>query len=87
MTPSIIFAALWAVVANVIAMLPTRDHHWRAAYALIATGIPILGYVTWQNGPWVGLVVLVAGISVLRWPVIHLGRWARARAARRRGKV
>ena len=31
MTPSIICAALWAVVANVIAMLPTRDHHWRAA--------------------------------------------------------
>ena len=83
MTPSIICAALWAVVANVIAMLPTRDHHWRAAYALIATGIPILGYVTWQNGPWIGLIVLVAGMSVLRWPVIYLGRWMRGKAARR----
>ena len=83
MTPSIICAALWAVVANVIAMLPTRDHHWRAAYALIATGIPILGYVTWQNGPWIGLIVLVAGMSVLRWPVIYLGRWMCGKAARR----
>lgn len=87
MSLSLILAALWALAANVIAMLPSRDYHWRAAYVLIAIGIPILGYVTWQNGPWVGLVVLVAGISVLRWPVIHLGRWARARAARRRGKV
>ncbi len=79
MTPSLILAALWAVVANLLAMLPSRDNHWRSAYALIAAGIPILGYVTFQNGPWIGLAVLMAGMSVLRWPVIHLGRWTRAR--------
>lgn len=79
MTLSLIFAALWALGANIIAMLPSRDYHWRAAYGLIAVGIPILGFVTWQNGPWVGLAVLVAGMSMLRWPVIYLGRWARAR--------
>lgn len=82
MSLSLILAALWALTANVIAMLPSRDHHWRAAYALIAVGIPILGYVTWQNGPWIGLVVLVAGISILRWPVIYFSRWARRRAGR-----
>lgn len=83
MTLSLVLAALWAVVANVIAMLPTRDYHWRAAYCLIACGIPILGYVTWQNGPWIGLIVLVAGMSVLRWPVIYLGRWLRGKTAPR----
>ncbi|MFC4670190.1 DUF2484 family protein [Seohaeicola nanhaiensis] len=82
MSPSLVLAALWGVAANVIALLPSRDYHWRAAYVLIALGIPILGYVTWQNGPWVGLIVLVAGMSVLRWPVIYLGRWVRARAGR-----
>ena len=74
---SIILVALWGIAANVIAMLPTRDQHWTSAYILIAIGVPLLGYVTWQNGPWVGLLVLLAGMSILRWPVIYLGRWLR----------
>ena len=77
MSLSIILAALWALCANVLAMLPSRDNHWRRAYALIAMGIPILGYVTYENGPWIGLIVLLAGMSVLRWPVIYLTRWLR----------
>lgn len=77
MTLSLILASLWAVVANVLAMTPSRDNHWRNAYILIAIGIPLLGYVTYQNGPWVGLLVLAAGMSVLRWPVIYLTRWLR----------
>lgn len=75
MSLSLILACVWAVVANLLALLPSRDNHWRRAYVLIAVGVPILGYVTWQNGPWLGLVVLAAAISVLRWPVIYLGRW------------
>ncbi|QFT92635.1 hypothetical protein FIU86_07260 [Roseovarius sp. THAF9] len=77
MSLSLVLACIWAVVANLLAMLPSRDNHWRRAYLLVAVGIPILGYVTWQNGPWVGLFVLAAGMSLLRWPVIYLGRWAR----------
>ena len=65
------------MTANLLAMLPSRDHHWRNAYILIAIGIPLLGFVTYENGPWVGLAVLLAGMSVLRWPVIYLGRWTR----------
>ncbi|WP_028956041.1 DUF2484 family protein [Sulfitobacter sp. 20_GPM-1509m] len=79
MTLSLIFACLWALAANVIAMTPSRDHHWRVAYVLIAVGIPILGFVTMQHGPWIGLLVMVAGVSMLRWPVIYLGRWLRSR--------
>ena len=45
---------------------------------LIGIGIPLVGFVTYQNGPWVGLIVLIAGMSMLRWPVIYLGRWARS---------
>jgi hypothetical protein len=33
--------------------------------------------VTYENGPWVGLLVLVAAMSMLRWPVIYLMRWLR----------
>ncbi len=77
MSWSILLAGLWGLVANVLAMIPSKDNHWKRAYFLIAVGIPILGYVTYENGPWIGLVVLVAGMSVLRWPVIYLGRWMR----------
>lgn len=77
MNLSLILACLWVVLANLLAMLPSRDNHWRRAYLLIAVGVPLLGFVTWQNGPWIGLLALAAGISVLRWPVIYLGRWLR----------
>ncbi|MEL7253529.1 MAG: DUF2484 family protein [Pseudomonadota bacterium] len=79
MSLSLILACLWALAANILAMLPSRDNHWRRAYVLIAVGIPILGYVTYENGPWWGLAVLLAGMSVLRWPVLYLGRWAKGR--------
>lgn len=77
MNLSIALAALWGISANVLAMIPSKDNHWTRAYVLIAVGIPILGYVALQNGPWIGLIVLAAGMSVLRWPVIYLGRWVR----------
>lgn len=75
MTVSLILACLWGVLANVLAIVPSKDNYWRRAYMLIGLGIPILGFVTYQNGPWIGLLVLAAGMSILRWPVIYLGRW------------
>lgn len=80
MSLSLIFAFLWLVLANVLAMIPSRDNHWSRAYVLIALGIPLLGWVTWQTGPWIGLLCLAAGMSVLRWPVFFLWRWIRRRA-------
>ena len=71
----LVLACIWLITANVLAMFPSRDHHWRAAYALIAIGIPVLGWVTYDNGPVIGLLLLAAGASVLRWPVIYLWRW------------
>ena len=61
MTLSLTLAAVWALAANVLAMIPSRDNHWRRAYVLIALGIPLLGYVTYENGPWWGLAVLLGG--------------------------
>lgn len=78
MTLSLVLACVWALCANLLAMVPSKDNHWRRAYALIAVGIPLLGYVTYENGPWIGLLVLAAGMSVLRWPVVYLSRWLRA---------
>jgi hypothetical protein len=74
---SLILACVWFVLANVLALLPSRDNHWTRAYILIAVGIPILGFVTLQLGPWIGLLVLLAGAAILRWPLIYVGRWLR----------
>lgn len=79
MTPSLVAACLWVVVACLLALIPSRDNHWARAYGLLAVGLPLLGWVTYQNGPWVGFLVLVGGASVLRWPVIYLLRWIRRR--------
>ncbi|NOD34721.1 MULTISPECIES: DUF2484 family protein [unclassified Ruegeria] len=79
MSLSLALAALWGLTANILAMLPSKDNHWTRAYYLIAVGIPILGFVTYENGPWIGLLVLVAGMSMLRWPVIYLTRWTKAK--------
>ncbi len=77
MNLSLILACLWAIAANVLALIPSKDNLWFRAYVLIGIGIPLLGYVVYQNGPWVGLFVLAAGMSLLRWPVVYLGRWGR----------
>ncbi|MEN8951024.1 DUF2484 family protein [Planktotalea arctica] len=78
MSSSLVLALLWLVLANVIAMFPSKDHHWRNAYVLIGVGIPLLGWVWLQNGPWVAFIVLIAAMSILRWPVIYLVKWVKS---------
>lgn len=79
-----VMALVWLLAANVIAMLPSRDHHWTNAYVLIAVGIPLAGWVTFVHGPFWGMAFVAGGASVLRWPVIYLLRWVRAQVRRDR---
>ena len=78
MSLSLIAGFLWLIAANVIAMFPSPDHHWRNAYRLIGVGTPSLGWITYENGPLLGLLFLAGGASVLRWPVYFVARWARS---------
>lgn len=77
MTLPLALCLIWLIAANLIGMFPSRDKHWRAAYGLIAVGVPLLGWVTYELGPVVGLLLLAAGVSILRWPVVFLWRWLR----------
>jgi Protein of unknown function (DUF2484) len=77
MTLPLTLCLVWLIAANAIAMFPSRDRHWRAAYVLIAFGVPLLGWVTYEGGPIIGLAILAAGASILRWPVVFLWRWLR----------
>ena len=72
-------ALIWLIAANLIAMLPSRDHHWRAAYLLIATGLPLLVWMLQSHGPFWAAAFVLACVSVLRWPLWVLGCWIRRR--------
>jgi hypothetical protein len=74
MSVAMVLACLWLITANVVAMLPSRDQHWTAAYLLTAFGVPLLGWLTIEHGPVAGMLALAAGASVLRWPLIFLMR-------------
>lgn len=77
MTTSLMLAFLWVILANISAMIPSKDNFWTRAYFLIATGVPLLVYVTYDNGPVWGLAFLIAGASILRWPLVYMARWVR----------
>lgn len=66
---SLAFACLWVVAANVIAMLPSKDYHWRAAYGLMAIGLPLGLWLGTTAGPWAAAAFALAAASILRWPL------------------
>lgn len=80
MSVPLALALLWLVGANVLAVIPSRDRRWRRASALIVLGVPLLGWLTVENGPVAGVLALAAGASALRWPVVRL--WHRATGPR-----
>ncbi|PJJ85306.1 uncharacterized protein DUF2484 [Brevirhabdus pacifica] len=73
---SIVLACLWAIAANVLAMMPSRRNHWPLAYVLMATGAPLLVLMWVQNGPWGVLILTLAAASILRWPLRYALRRA-----------
>ncbi|WP_299965319.1 DUF2484 family protein [uncultured Roseobacter sp.] len=70
-SPPLVLAVLWVVLANLRGARPIVDQRWHATLVLVVVGIPILGYVTWLHGPWVGLLVFAGGVSTLRWPLLR----------------
>jgi hypothetical protein len=80
MTTSLTRAGLWAIIGSIVAMVPRR-FHGPGVVALVGTGIPLPGRVTWQNGPLWDMPVLAGG-ALLRWPILHLLRRLRRREPR-----
>lgn len=78
MTMSLILLCLWVLLAFVMAAIPSNDNHWRRAYVLMALGVPLLGFLIWENGFLIGMIGLFIGCAVFRWPLLHL--WRRVRA-------
>lgn len=77
MSLSFIAALCWMVVVNLGAMFPSKDNHWRFAYVMIALAVPVLIGIFVQHGLLLAVVFFLAGMWIMRWPVIYLGRWLR----------
>ena len=82
MSYSLSAAACWVVLAAVLATIPSNDNHWRRAYVLMVVGAPILVWVYWENGVWMGLACTVAVGSVFRWPLRYAFAWIKNKVAR-----
>lgn len=72
-------ACVWLIVANLAAILPSKDNHWRRAYVLMATGAPLTVWLGWTQGTVAALIFLACAASLLRWPLVYLWRWATRR--------
>lgn len=83
MSLSLIALFFWLFAANVAAMVPARDNHWRRAYGLMALGGPLLIWVAWENPWWVSLLAVGAAVSILRWPVVYSWRWIARKIGRK----
>lgn len=73
MTPSILLSvvavAAWLILARLAGSLRRRQRQ-RAVWALVAAGVPILGWLTYGWGPLAAIGFLSLGLLVLmRLPV------------------
>lgn len=73
MTLSFALIGLWLASTLLIHAGPRR-WHWPVAWGIIVAGVPLVGWVTWAQGPLMGLGALTIGISALRPPVKGLMR-------------
>jgi hypothetical protein len=83
LSASLVAAALWSASAVLAALLPRRPRA-RAVALLIGSGVPLLGMLTMEHGPWAGLAALASGVLILRWPICRSRRWRLARLRRLR---
>ncbi len=80
MSASLTLAAIWAVLATVVALLPMR-RQYLPGFALVASAPLVLGYLGWQHGAWVVGLGVLAFISMFRKPLLYFARRALGRPA------
>ena len=67
---AVIAAALWVAAA---CLLPFIRLRWRyaALWGLVASGVPVLGWLTYLGGPACAVLFLLLGLSLLVWPPVE----------------
>ncbi|MEM9582709.1 MAG: DUF2484 family protein [Pseudomonadota bacterium] len=73
MSISLIIAAVWALAATCVALLPMR-FQYVPGFALLLAAPVVIGFIGVQHGVWVALLGLAAFISMFRNPLLYFYR-------------
>jgi len=73
---SVVISALWVLAATFTAMLPMR-RQYVPGVALLALAPVLIVWLAVQNGWWVGVIALLAFVSMFRNPLRYFYRRAR----------
>ncbi len=75
---AIVFAAAWVGIGTVVALLPAR-YIPPGAFMLMLLLVPLMPYLWIAGNPFLAVLFLAAVGSLLRWPIVYLGRYIRSK--------
>ena len=73
MTGSLTLAAIWVILAAIVALLPMR-RQFAPGIALLIAAPFLLIYLGYQHNAWIVLAASVAIISMFRRPLFYMGK-------------
>jgi len=73
MSLSLISAAIWAVSATIVALLPMRAQ-FPPGVTLLALAPFLIAFIGYQHGFWIAGLGLLAFLSMFRNPLIYIAR-------------
>ena len=73
MSASLFIAALWALAATCVALLPMRYQYVPGVALLVAAPL-LIGFIGYQHGIWIALLGLAGFVSMFRNPLIYFYR-------------
>ncbi len=70
MSLSLTLAAIWAVLATIVALLPMR-HQFKPGFLLLVTAPVLIWFIGSQHGFWIAGLGLAAFLSMFRRPLVY----------------
>jgi len=67
--------AIWALAANMVAMLPHNRLHFTFGFLLLLCFPLVLWTIGQAFGGWAVFAILLVGVSLYRLPLAHLFRY------------
>lgn len=80
MSAALITACLWVLAAAATAMLPMR-RQYAPGITLLALAPFMIGWLGWTYGLWVGVIAVLAFVSMFRNPLVYFAKRAMGKSA------
>lgn len=75
MSAALILSCVWVLAAAATAMLPMRRQYAPGITLLVLAPV-LIGWLGWTHGLWVGVIALLAFLSMFRNPLIYFAKKA-----------